>query len=193
MTLYKECKHCKVQLTVDNAAKKNKHSYRNECKKCRSNKVSKSFVGNSKRQAYMRNYIRKIGLVKEYPCEMCSKLCYKKYARAFCSDECRFMAYVDKKETCWLWTGTTNIKGYGKVCFKNNKTAIASRVSYELFKGPIINGMFICHTCDVPNCVAPHHLWAGTHMENMQDMMNKGRHYSQIKKDVKIKEISCHY
>lgn len=186
--LNKLCKYCTIDLTFDNAAKKNARYFRNECKPCRSKQVSRSHIGNEKRHAYVRAYIRKRGIVKQYPCETCSILCYKKYKRAFCSDKCRFMAYVAKQEECWLWIGPKNRKGYGKLCFKDNKTAIASRVSYELFNGPIDDGKFICHTCDIPSCVNPKHLWVGTHIENMLDMMNKGRHrHGRISK-----ENRCH-
>ena len=178
--LCKNCRHCNIALTTENAAKKNAEYYRNECKKCRSRSVVKSMVGNPKRQKYAREYVRRNGIVKEYPCETCSVSCYKHYTRAFCSDKCRFLAYINKTETCWLWTGTKARRGYGRLCFGDNKSAIASRVSYELFKGPIEDKMFICHTCDVPSCVNPDHLWAGTHMENTIDMIDKGRQSSKL-------------
>ena len=178
--LNKNCKVCDIELTTDNAAKKNSKYFRNECKKCRSKAVTISMVGNPKRQKYMRDYIRKVGIVQEYPCETCNKLCYKKYERAFCSDMCRFMAYVDKQESCWIWTGAKNKQGYGQLCFGNKKKTVASRVSYELFKGPIENGLFACHLCDVPSCVNPDHLFLGTHQENMIDMTEKGRQYSKL-------------
>lgn len=180
MELKRKCKDCSVDLTTDNAAKKNAKYYRNICKPCRSKSVTKSMIGNPKRQKYMREYIRRVGIVKEYPCETCKTLCYKKYERAFCSDKCRFLAYVDKQKSCWIWTGAINNKGYGKLSFNGNKSAIASRVSYELFKGPIEDGKFICHTCDVPSCVNPDHLWIGSHVENMIDMVQKGRQHCKL-------------
>ncbi len=45
-----------------------------------------------------------------------------------------------------------------------------------LSHGNIPNGLVVCHTCDVRNCVRPDHLWLGTQMENVQDSIKKGRH-----------------
>jgi hypothetical protein len=179
-TLNKKCKDCLIDLTTDNAAKKDKNYYRKQCKRCRSKSVSKSHVGNTKRHAYINAYLKRTGKVKQYPCELCSTLCYKKYARAFCSDNCRFMSYVEKTDSCWIWKGTIKRGGYGKLCFKENKSAIASRVAYELFNGPIQDGMYICHLCDVPSCVNPDHLWVGSHMENTLDMIEKERQHSKL-------------
>lgn len=174
------CKDCKVNLTTENAAKKNAKYYRNVCRSCRSKNNMAYNIGNPKRMAYMRQYIRRKGIVKEYPCEYCKTLCYKKYARAFCKDECRFLAYVDKTEGCWIWKGATQNKGYGKLSFRGKKTAVASRVSYELFKGPLEGKLLVCHTCDNPSCVNPEHLFLGSNMENMLDMVEKGRQYSKL-------------
>jgi hypothetical protein len=88
----------------------------------------------------------------------------------------RFWARVIKTDGCWLWRGT-HTRGYG--IFSVNQTPIgAHRFSYELAHGSIPEGMFICHTCDNPGCVNPAHLWAGTHQENVTDMITKGRNYT---------------
>lgn len=97
------------------------------------------------------------------------------------SYEDRFLQKVFKTESCWLWVGAVNSKGYGSFTF-NGKRILAHRYSYILNKGEIPEGMFICHTCDNPACVNPEHLWIGSPLENMVDMFSKGRQGYQNKK-----------
>lgn len=76
---------------------------------------------------------------------------------------------------CWLWLLKVNKKtGYGSIDV-GKRTRLAHRVSYEAFRGPIPNGMLVCHQCDVRCCVNPDHLFLGTHNDNLIDMHTKGR------------------
>lgn len=81
---------------------------------------------------------------------------------------------------CWYWLGYVANDGYARYGYGHK---VASRVSYQVFKGPIPEGLCICHTCDNPLCVNPDHLWAGTRKENMVDMVKKGRNGIKLTKD----------
>lgn len=86
----------------------------------------------------------------------------------------RFWSKVEKNEDgCWEWTGK-HARGYAYISIAN-RWRRAHRVAYELVKGPIPEGAYICHTCDNPGCVRPDHLYAGTPADNMRDKQAKGR------------------
>lgn len=90
----------------------------------------------------------------------------------------RFLRQADSHgldpEMCWLWTGAQNTNGYGRF-IDGNQHKLAHRVSYELFVGPIPDGMNVCHACDNRKCVNPHHLWVGSQTDNLRDAVAKGR------------------
>lgn len=79
-----------------------------------------------------------------------------------------------RKNGCLEYLGGKSGDGYGLIRI-NKKSYRANRIAYMLYKGPIKNGIFICHKCDNPICINENHLFAGTPKENTQDMVKKGR------------------
>lgn len=75
---------------------------------------------------------------------------------------------------CWLWNGVLRNDGYAPIGI-GRKTFLAHRISWELFKGTIPQGLCVLHRCDVKNCVNPDHLFTGTVADNNNDRMMKGR------------------
>lgn len=88
-----------------------------------------------------------------------------------------FWSFVDKRgdDECWLWQGPTDKKGYGVFWRRPRKEVLAHRRMMRLVHGDIPDGMCVCHSCDVPLCVNPAHLWFGTKRENTADRDRKLR------------------
>lgn len=65
--------------------------------------------------------------------------------------------FTVSKNGCWVWEGSLNNKGYGRVNYKGNNW-LAHRFFYELIKGDVPQGLVLDHLCRVPSCVNPNHL-----------------------------------
>lgn len=78
---------------------------------------------------------------------------------------------------CIIHTGSCNEKGYGYVRHEG-RWLRAHRVAYAKAHGLTyadLDGLSIRHTCDNPPCINPEHLLAGSHTDNMQDKVARGR------------------
>lgn len=106
----------------------------------------------------------------------------------------RFMAKVSipsDPEGCWEWLANKNNKGYGLLRPGGSAPRkLSHRISYELHRGPIPEGVHVLHKCDNPGCNNPDHLFLGSQRENMIDKERKGRanHTSKLNSD-QVREI----
>ena len=75
---------------------------------------------------------------------------------------------------CLVWTGYCNVSGYGKMSVQG-VPRLTHRLAYTIHRGPIPDGMLVCHHCDVPCCINPEHLFLGTIHDNIGDASRKGR------------------
>ncbi len=89
----------------------------------------------------------------------------------------RFESFVhyEPNSGCWLWAGHAGARGYGMIGIGGRKMKTATHVSLALAGRAVPTGMFACHRCDMPACVNPDHLFIGTPLDNVRDMIAKGR------------------
>lgn len=77
---------------------------------------------------------------------------------------------VSDPDGCWLWNKALFSNGYGRV-----RDERVHRKAWMLVYGPIPNRLLVLHRCDVKRCLNPKHLFLGTQLDNMHDMIAKGR------------------
>src|SRR6478609_2805599 len=86
-------------------------------------------------------------------------------------DKRRFWVKVRKTESCWLWTGCKDHKGYGRFLLLGVSLK-AHRISWLMSNGFPADPLCL-HHCDTPGCVNPEHLFQGTDLDNSDDKVSK--------------------
>jgi len=118
---------------------------------------------------------------KYFAGEMCAKhyARFKRHGTVHLSKKLntkeRLRAQTKRCGACLEWTGANDGQwGYGQMNV-NGKMEKTHRIAWELEYGPIPKGLCVCHHCDNPRCLEISHLFLGTHQDNMQDCLQKGR------------------
>jgi HNH endonuclease len=73
---------------------------------------------------------------------------------------------IDPETGCVEWTGPRGQYGHGLTWF-DGRTRKVHRVVYEMFAGPIPDGLVLDHLCQNPPCCNVTHLEPVTHKENI--------------------------
>jgi HNH endonuclease len=90
---------------------------------------------------------------------------------------------IDPITGCWIWIASRKPEGYGQFMMQDEEgrwhCVQAHRISYELFKGPIPDGLTLDHMCHDPPlcpggnecphrpCINPNHLEPASHQQNI--------------------------
>jgi hypothetical protein len=83
---------------------------------------------------------------------------------------------VARASGCIEFTGYIRRSGYGEIgSGGRERSLLAHRAAWICARGPIPDGLFVCHRCDNRLCVNVEHLFLGTAIDNVRDMCAKGR------------------
>jgi hypothetical protein len=102
------------------------------------------------------------------------------HAQSLQNEIANLWARVTKSNHCWEFVGPRDQDGYGLISpwdvARGKRVGMhVHRYVWQLTYGPIPDGLWILHRCDNPPCCRPDHLFLGTNLDNVADMVAKGR------------------
>lgn len=86
---------------------------------------------------------------------------------------------VGKKDECWTWNASKNIRDGRPMFWFNNQWTRAARAVMYFKQGYLTEGMHICHdpvVCNNKWCINPFHLREDTPSENIYDLVRTNAH-----------------
>jgi len=114
------------------------------------------------------------------------------YASDVLAREADFWSAVNTnvdKTLCWEWTRGTTTRGYGAYTYQayGRTYRTCHQIAYILHYKTPLDGKHVLHTCDNPRCCNPHHLYLGTHKDNMKDKLLRGRTNKGMPRGTRLK------
>jgi predicted XRE-type DNA-binding protein len=91
-----------------------------------------------------------------------------------------FWKKVDRKgpDECWNWNASLS-DGYGRM-FIRPRSVFAHRLSFAIANGGLSENACVLHACDNRACCNPNHLFIGSRLDNVADMVAKDRQFKKI-------------
>ncbi len=92
------------------------------------------------------------------------------------ADKMLFWSKVNrgKENECWNYLCGVSRNGYGQF-YINRIQFRSNRIAYYIINNIDPLYLDVLHTCDNPRCCNPNHLFLGTHQDNMNDIVAKGK------------------
>jgi hypothetical protein len=91
---------------------------------------------------------------------------------------------IDPLTGCHVWqvrgVSPWKFRYYPQMRVAPNVTMRASHFSLQLAGRPLKPGQIACHRCDNRLCVNEQHLFGGSHRDNIQDCITKGRFVQKL-------------